>query len=195
VVLGEKIPAGGGESDTTRVLDILTKHPATAHFIAKKLVRYFYGDDENSAALTEKVAASYTKSDGAISAMVHTLFTAPEFDEAPPILKRPFDYTISALRATNALTDGSQGIQDHLTRMGQPLYEWPMPDGYPEKTQAWTGSLLARWNFAIALTEGGVKATQIDSAAATSLLKLPDYTGKPEERLALALAAPEFQWK
>ena len=80
--------------------------------------------------------------------------------------------------------------------MGQPLYEWPMPNGYPEKTQAWTGSLLARWNFAIALTAGGVGATQIDKDTAAALLgPLPEFSGTLAERLALALASPEFQWK
>lgn len=196
IVLGETIPAGGGEKDAETVLEILMKHPSTARFISRKLVRYFYGEDEHSAALMGKVAASFAESHGAIPAMVHTLLTAPEFEHAPPILKRPFDFTVSALRATNALTDGSKGIQDHLTRMGQPLYEWPMPDGYPEKTQAWTGSLLARWNFAIALTSGGVSATQIDKEAAAALLApLPKLAGQPEESLALALAAPEFQWR
>ena len=198
LVLGTKIPAGGGKKDASMVLDLIAAHPSTARFISRKLVRYFYGDDEHSTELTEKVAATYQKSSGAITAMVHTLFTAPEFDAAPPILKRPFDFTISALRATNALTDGSLGVQDHLTRMGQPLYEWPMPDGYPEKNLAWTGSLLARWNFAIALTSGGVAATQIDTdkdAAQALLAPLPEFSGKPEERLALALASPDFQWK
>jgi hypothetical protein len=73
-----------------------------------------------------------------------------------------------------------------------------MPDGYPEKNLAWTGSLLARWNFAIALTSGGVAATQIDTdkdAAQALLAPLPEFSGKPEERLALALASPDFQWK
>ena len=128
--------------------------------------------------------------------MMQTLLAAPEFEHAPPILKRPFDFTVSALRATNSLTDGSKGVQDHLTRMGQPLYEWPMPNGYPEKTQAWTGSLLARWNFATALAAGEVGATQIDKETAEQLLApLPAFSGKPEERIALALASPEFQWR
>jgi hypothetical protein len=33
-VLGVHIPAGGGEKDGERVLDILARHPATAHFIS-----------------------------------------------------------------------------------------------------------------------------------------------------------------
>ncbi|HBB97819.1 MAG TPA: hypothetical protein DC054_20755, partial [Blastocatellia bacterium] len=43
--LGHKIPAGGGEKDGLMVLDILAHQPATAKFIATKLVRRFVADD------------------------------------------------------------------------------------------------------------------------------------------------------
>src|SRR6185369_7640972 len=44
-VLGHKIPAGGGMKDGLMVLDILAHHPATAKFIATKLVRRFVADE------------------------------------------------------------------------------------------------------------------------------------------------------
>ncbi len=44
-MLGVTIPAGGGESDGEKVLDILAQHPATAHFISKKLAMRFVADD------------------------------------------------------------------------------------------------------------------------------------------------------
>ena len=44
LVLGHRIKAGGGESDGEQVLDILATHPATARFIATKLVRRFVSD-------------------------------------------------------------------------------------------------------------------------------------------------------
>ncbi|HEV2765461.1 MAG TPA: DUF1800 domain-containing protein, partial [Pyrinomonadaceae bacterium] len=62
-VLGQKIPAGGGQRDGEIVLDILARHPSTAKFIATKLARRFVSDDP-SPALVARVAASYTKSDG-----------------------------------------------------------------------------------------------------------------------------------
>src|SRR6266849_422276 len=45
IVLGHKIPAGGGAKDGLIVLDILAHHPSTAKFIATKLVRHFVSDD------------------------------------------------------------------------------------------------------------------------------------------------------
>ena len=219
VVLGQKIAAGGGEEDGLRVLEILAAHPACAHFVARKLVRYVLGhEDEGWAART---AALYQKTGGSVAAMVHPMLLSPELSEAPLILKRPFDYLVSAVRAANADTDGGKGIQTHLKSMGQPLYEWPMPDGYPDTTASWTGSLLARWNFAFALATGKVPGTAFDvrylapdgedapateSLAGMILARPPDKladvcsalagaSAALPEQAALLLASPAFQWR
>jgi uncharacterized protein (DUF1800 family) len=217
VVLGQKIPAGGGEQDGIQVLDTLAAHPSTARHIARKLVRHFRGDEDPT--WVAKTAETYTKTSGDIRAMLRPLLLADDLPAAPPVLKRPFDYIASALRATGADTDGANGVQEHLAAMGQPLHQWPMPDGYPEKTAAWTGSLLARWKFAFALLSGGVGGTSVAAAALSgasidhliegllarkaddpaladvrkTLAVLP--SGTPAEHAALLLASPTFQWR
>ena len=65
IVLGHKIPAGGGIKDGLMVLDILARHPSTAKFIATKLVRHFVADNPPPA-LVDRVAATFTKTDGDI---------------------------------------------------------------------------------------------------------------------------------
>ena len=55
--------------------------------------------------------------------------------------------------------------------MGQPLYQWPMPDGFPDKTSAWTGGLLPRWNYALALTGNGIGGTHVDLNAPLAAAK------------------------
>src|SRR3989454_2823343 len=60
VVLGHRIPVGGGQDDGERVLEILTHHPSTARFIATKLVRRFVADTPPPA-LVARVAATYLK--------------------------------------------------------------------------------------------------------------------------------------
>src|SRR5436189_4360223 len=72
VVLGQKILAGGGVADGERVLDILLHHPATARFIATKLVRRFVSD-EPPPALVERVAATFRATEGDIKAMLRAL--------------------------------------------------------------------------------------------------------------------------
>lgn len=212
-VLGTRIRAGGGQSDGETVLNLLAHHPSTARFIARKLVRYFIGHED--AALISRVAAVYTQTGGDIKALLGPILHSLEILSAPPIMKRPFDYLVSALRAGRAQTDGGKPIQHHLAQMGQALWEWPMPDGYPDQTGAWTGSLLHRWNFAGAFTSGGIKNTnaQWEIVAPTAHDALQNLLGcrasdpghahllsvlaghAPAERAALIFASPAFQWR
>ncbi len=210
-VLGETIPAGGGIKDGEAVLAILAKHPSTARFISRKLVRHFRGDE--NAAWVDRLAVIYAKTGGDIAAMLRPLLLADDLADAPPILKRPWDYVVSALRATDADTDAGENLQGFLRNIGQPLFEWPMPDGYPEKTASWTGSLLARWNFAFALTAGQIERTALPERLmkAKDFKRLvamvsgatPDAAAKKAigaaksgaEAMALALCAPGFQWR
>lgn len=177
-VLGHAIPAGGGEKDGQRVLDILIGHPSTGKFLAKKLCRYFLGEDGQ--ALEPTVAEAYRKSNGDIPSMLRPILSSKALLEGRGVARRPFDYLAACLRATSADTDGGKAVQDHLERMGQPLHQWPMPDGYPDKTAAWTGSLLARWNFALALCANEIRGTRV-----------PDEV----QVLASNLCAPAFQWR
>ncbi len=214
VVLGHVIPAGGGESDGDTVLDIVCKHPATSKHIASKLCRFFLGDDGHL--VEDSVAAIYRETGGDIPAMVRAIASHPLALEGKPTVKRPFDFTVSALRALDAQTDGGGAVQKHLSDMGQPLYEWPMPDGFPDQTKAWTGSLLARWNFAFDLVDNKVDRTSVDLAALSKQSGLDPAgcvfglaAGSPllkdvreaigglttKEAVAVALAAPEFQWR
>lgn len=220
-VLGHRIPAGGGPTDVDRVLDILVEHPSTARHLARKLCHHFLG--EAGPALESRVARAYTESKGDIRQMLRPILHAPELVEGPPILKRPIDFLVSALRALDADTNAGREIQAYLDRMGQPLYQWPMPDGYPDQTAAWTGSLLARWNFAHALAYGAIPRTSVrlsqlasefDAPRETALMALTlGMTPEDDQTLAsrlsklaygsdglklgaaLCLASPAFQWR
>ena len=77
-VLGQTIPAGGGLQDGERVIDILTRHPSTARFIATKLARRLVSDDPPST-LVDRAAATFQRTDGDIRAVLTAIVTAPEF--------------------------------------------------------------------------------------------------------------------
>lgn len=162
-VLGVLIPAGGDVSDGERVLDIVAAHPATAQHLARKLCIHFLGDAPD--AWVNQLAGIYQQTNGDIKSVLRPLLLSPDLQASKPILKRPLDYVASALRAFNGDTDGGQGVQRHLDTMGQPLFAWPMPDGFPERAAAWTGTLIPRWNFALALTGNHLENTSADWAA------------------------------
>lgn len=156
-LLGRTLPAGQGEGDVAQVVEILAAHPSTAVFIATKLARRFVADDPPPALVT-RLATSFQSSDGDIKAMLRTLFLSDEFAAAPPKLKRPFTFFISALRAlhTDLNPRRARAIGDWLTQLGQLPFHWPPPDGYPDTSAAWLGNLLPRWNFALTLAHNAI---------------------------------------
>lgn len=203
IVLGVHIPAGGDESDGNTVLTLLARHTSTAKFLARKLATFFLGKPDPK--WIGVMSQAYLQSGGDIPSMLRPLMGSDDLVSNAPVLKRPYDYMISALRVTEATTDGGPPIQTHLNQMGEPLYQWPMPDGYPVKTAAWTSSLLPRWNFALALTNGQISRTSISSDILSAGAKgLPLEAAKrapmvqeigTENELALFLSSPEFQWR
>jgi hypothetical protein len=81
-----------------------------------------------------------------------------------PKFKRPINFVSSALMALGATSNAGQPVQDHLARMGQPLFEWPTPDGPPDDMASWQGGLFARWEFAYELARSEIEGTKIDLA-------------------------------
>ena len=165
VVLGHKIPAEGGFKDGLMVLDLLAHNPATAKFIATKLVRHFVSDSPPPA-LVDRVAAAFTKSDGDIRETLRAIFFSPEFkspDAYRAKVKRPFELAISALRALGAETNGGQ-VHQWIARMGEPLYGFQTPNGYSDTAESWvnTGGLLERFNFGLSLASNRIPGTRVD---------------------------------
>jgi uncharacterized protein (DUF1800 family) len=166
IVLGHKIPAGGGAKDGLMVLEILARHPSTAKFIATKLARRFVSD-EPPKSLVDRVAQTYTKTDGDIREMLRTIFLSPEFNSSEAYrakIKRPFELAISAVRTVGADTNGGPQFHQWIARMGQPLYGFQTPNGYSDVAEDWvnTGALLERMNFALALASNRIPGTRAD---------------------------------
>jgi len=166
LVLGHKIPAGGGVKDGLMVLDILSHQPATAKFIATKLVRRFVAD-EPPPALVDQVAQTFLKTDGDIREMLRTIFYSPDFNSQDAYrakVKRPFELAISAVRTIGGETNGGPQFHQWIQRMGQPLYGYQTPNGYADVAENWvnTGALLERMNFALALVSNRIPGTRVD---------------------------------
>jgi uncharacterized protein (DUF1800 family) len=166
IVLGHKIPAGGGFKDGLMVLDILSHNSATAKYIATKLVRYFVSDNPPPA-LVDRVAAAFTKSDGDIRKTLGAIFFSPEFKSPEAYrakVKRPFELAISAIRTLGAETNGGAQLHQWIARMGEPLYGFQTPNGYSDAAESWvnTGGLLERLNFGLTLASNRIPGTRVD---------------------------------
>lgn len=166
IVLGHKIPSGGGVKDGMMVLDILAHHPSTAKFIATKLATKFVTDNP-SPALVERIAAAFTKSDGDIRATLRSVFTSPDFispDSFRAKIKTPFELAVSAVRTLGGETNGGPGFHQWIARMGEPIYGYQAPTGYPDTALDWvnTGALLERLNFGLALANNRIPGTRVN---------------------------------
>jgi uncharacterized protein (DUF1800 family) len=181
VVIGHTIRAGGGERDGEEVLDILARHPSTAHFIATKLVRRFVSDTP-PAALVDRVAARFRETGGDLREVVRAILTSPEFfstDALRAKVKTPLEFVVSAARATGADVRDARPLVREVSEMGMLLYQCQPPTGYKDTADAWvnTGALVSRMNFALSLTSNKLRGVAVAQTQ-------PD---------AIALGSPEFQ--
>lgn len=160
-VLGHEIAAGGGARDLDALIDIVCRHHSTARFIAGKLCRRFVSYDP-PAALVDDLAAVFVSSDGDIREVLRKLFASEAFlASRGTLLKRPFRFMVSAIRALGADTHADRGTLEPLDQMGQGLFQYPTPDGYPDEETPWLGTLMWRWNYAIALASGEAAGVRV----------------------------------
>ena len=192
VVLGTTIKSAGVQ-EGMEILAMLARHPSTAHHIATKLVRRFVADDP-PADIVKSAEEAFIKSDGNIretltAILTHPRFFAPEYYQVK--FKKPLELVFSALRLTGSEIEFPQlprrqnaqaapvGLQAFLQDMGEPLYNRPTPDGYPDTTVEWLDSnaLLKRMDFASAFSVGRMPEAKMNLAVAVSLireLRLPE---------------------
>lgn len=162
-VLETAIAAGGGARDPDRVVDLALAHPATPRRIVLKLARRFLGPNP-PLDVRARAETTFRATHGDIRATLRAILLSPAMLEAPPRFKRPLSFIAGAIRQLNGETDGGPALLAQLTRMGQPLFDWPTPDGFPEADDAWSATLLQRWQAALLLANNGIAGTTIDIA-------------------------------
>jgi uncharacterized protein (DUF1800 family) len=171
----------GGMRDGEQVIDLLCRHPSTARFISTKLVRRFVSDDP-PVELVGRVARAFVRSDGDIREMLHTIFRSEEFMSSEfKKVKTPFEFVVSAMRATDARVDNPGVLARFLVRLGQPLYSAVPPTGYPDTGADWMspGTLMMRLNFVTGLASGRLRGVTI--------------ANREPENIVRHLGAPDFQ--
>jgi hypothetical protein len=123
-VLGVTIPAGGGEEDGEKVLDIVAAHPSTARHISRELAQRFVADDP-PASLVERMAQTFVKTKGDLREVMKTMLASKEFWSAGAYrakVKSPLEFVASAVRAEGADVDYAFFLANQVGQMGEPLY-------------------------------------------------------------------------
>ncbi len=228
-VLGKTVPgtatgtglAGKGEADA--IIETLAQHPRTARYIATKLTKFLLQYDPTDAMIAA-VAAEFARTKGDIPSLIRVILTEPNLMAAPAKYKRPFHFAVSMVRALAPTVTSMTAVRQLLDNMGQSLFAWETPDGYPDTMEFWSGLVLARWNAAgtvaaqtgatfnfdvtpfvgttaeagadliVAKLLGGEAPISYTARLADFLRPAPTNPTRVREAVSLALSSSQFQW-
>ncbi len=149
---------GSGIEEGEKALDVLAQSPATAHHLSFKLCQYFVADNP-PADLVGRLAQRYLETDGSIREVLLGLFASSEFWDLGHYankFKSPYEFVISAVRATGLPVRNVQPLIGTMAMLGMPLYGCQTPDGYKNTQDAWLNpdAMMMRLSFAAALGAG-----------------------------------------
>jgi len=203
-VLGTRYAEAGVE-EGERVIHALVRHPSTARFLATKLVSHFVNDAPPASAI-DRIARVFRDTEGDLRAVSGALVDLPEaWSEGARKFRTPQDWLVAVLRALNA-QDISETTMPVLRQLRHPIWSPQAPKGFGDKTQEWADpdSLLNRAELARTIARR-LRAQRVDPRILLDVVDVPpgdplhkllaDNTIAADERVALALAGPAFQWR
>ncbi len=149
-------PNQADEKDGEDVLDMLAAHPGTGRHLARKLCRRLISDDPPPA-LVETIGDLFTAqwlAPDQLKQVYEAILLSTEFKTTwGAKIKRPVEFSVSALRATNANWNFGYSSQNPLTvepdtssflsrqsKTGQNLFARIPPDGFGDREAIWSGT-------------------------------------------------------
>jgi uncharacterized protein (DUF1800 family) len=194
-----------GEEEAERAIHALCRHPSTSRFVATKLVRHFVADDPPAAAV-DRIATRFRETDGDLRAVAEALVDLPEAWNADGRkFRTPQDWVVATLRAFNA-TEVNALMLPVLRQLRHPLWSPQAPKGFGDVATEWADpdSLLNRAELSRSVSRR-LRLPRLDPASLLDVVDVPagdplraylaDSSIAVEERVALALAGPAFQWR
>ena len=166
---------------------------------------HFVGDAPPAAAV-DRIARVFRDTDGDLRAVSVALVDLPEaWSDAARKFRTPQDWLIAVLRAFEA-AEVSDTAMPLLRQLRHPLWSPQAPKGFGDTTQEWADpdSLLNRAELARTIARR-CASQRIDPRILLDVVDVPagdplhallaDGSIAADERIALALAGPAFQWR
>jgi len=200
-VLGRRID-GSGMAEVEQVLDLLSRHPATARFVSRKLATYFVAD-EPPPALVARMAKRFLDSDGDIAVVLRTMFESREFEASLATsanagdsstsavkMKDQMQFVVSSLRLAYRMPSdgaGSAAVMTNLrpavgwlNTLGEPLYGRITPDGRPLLQSAWASpaQMVRRFEIARAICSGNAGLFNTEDNQPQEAVAFPQIAGR-----------------
>jgi uncharacterized protein (DUF1800 family) len=162
---------GSGFHEIEQAVTLIVRQSACAHFISRELATYFVADDPPPA-LVNRMAQTFQRTDGDISAVLRTLFESNELNAVlGGKFKDPTRYVLSSLRLAydGRTLQNTRPVLNWLNGLGEGPYGRATPDGYPLVALAWSSAGQMSRRFEIARAIGSGNAGLFD----------PDNNGRP----------------
>ncbi len=206
-LLGRRYAEGGVDQGVAALRD-LAAHPATARFVARKLVTHLVGDAP-PARDVEHIATVFRDTGGHLpSVHAAALSLKSVWDDSIRKFKTPYELLLSAMRGLEIEIDPSSGEERAMNILGTMNHEpftAPSPAGWPDQTEHWNSPIAISqrigWGVALGERLGNdidarkAATNMIDPAASRALMASIEQAASPAQALALLLASPDFQWR
>jgi uncharacterized protein (DUF1800 family) len=200
-VLTRIYPEGGVEQGRAVLAD-LARHPATARFIATKLVRHFVAD-EPPQDLVGHVAKTFEATDGDLAKVSRALIESPAAWDPPPTkLRNPQEFLAAMLRATDVTAGGPQLVR-LLVTLGHQPWNPGGPDGFPDVAADWLSPSGVRGRLDVASVIAQRAEATCDPAMLVGQILGPVSSRETRsaiaaadsraQGLAILFSSPEFQ--
>jgi uncharacterized protein (DUF1800 family) len=202
VLLGKTYQDNGVGQGEAALAD-LARHPSTAKFIATKLVRHFVADDPPPA-LVARLADTFHKTDGNLSAVTQALVDADEAWITPLTkIRTPYDYLIATGRMLAIIPPEPGRYLGPLNLLGQPLWSPAGPNGFADTDAVWASpeGMKLRLDIAAQIAErtgDNVEPRDLirvvaGDAATVETRRTIELAESRKQAMALLLMSPEFQ--
>ncbi|CAN5278002.1 DUF1800 family protein [soil metagenome] len=191
-----------GVAQGEAVLADLATSPAAARMVARRLARHFVGD-QAPAYLVAELERRFNDTGGDIGAMAAALVAHDAAWEARPArFLPPYDFLVAVHRLLGE--PARAPVFRRVTNvLGQPLWDPPSPEGWPEDDAAWASpsGVLGRADWATQMAGAaagtrdiGAMATDVLGADATpETLAAVARAESRQQALALLVTSSEFQ--
>lgn len=203
-LLGKTYKSGGIVQGESALAD-LARHPATARHIAVKLARHFVAD-EPPAPLVARLERTFKDTDGDLKALAAALIDADSaWDPMQRKIRSPYEFLMSAVRATGQVPQDERPLLAALTAMGMPLWQPPAPNGWPDTVATWATPKGMKSRLDISAAFAARLKEQVDpkellracvgEVASNETSQAVARAETRQQGLALLLMSPEFQWR
>jgi uncharacterized protein (DUF1800 family) len=200
-VLGRAYAEPGVAQGEAALAD-LARHPSTARFVAFKLARHFVADTPPPA-VVRRLERVFLETEGDLRELAHALVSSEEAWTAPLTkIRTPQEFLIAAVRLSGRLPDNVQQLLAPAAQLGQPLWQPPGPNGFPDTAAEWGSPEGIKTRLEIAaqyarripdIDPAALIETAFGDAASPETREALRRAETRQQALALLLMSPEFQ--